>query len=190
MDDENLLIRVLKFATSRQEFTFTELVDAIQPNETQKEQLLRQIHFKHLLSNNRHNFISDARRTPNEVTLYAGTEDHFRLLEYVELKEARQSAAEAKKFSLWAICISSLLAISSILVALFTEINLPKDLYRELDKMSEKNTALTQELTQLQQQQRNEQANLSLLVEQLSTRLEQENLNQQLPQKETSTDDL
>lgn len=186
MDDENLLIRVLKFATSQEEFTVTQLFDAVKPTEVQKEQLILQINAKQLLSNNITHFIRQAREHPEKTKLYAGTEDHFRLLEYVELKEARKSAADAKNYSLWAIGISSLLAISSILVALFTEINLPKDLYDEFNKLSQKNTELTEQLTQLQQKQLAEQANLTELVEQLYTRLEQANLNQQLPQSETN----
>lgn len=190
MDDENLLIRVLKYATSREQFTFAELEAATQPNKIQKEQLIQQINSKHLLIYNVVSFSMEAKRNPEKVILYAGTEDHFRLLEYVELKEARQSAAEAKKYSLWAIGISSLLAISSILVALFTEINLPKDLYSELDKLSKKNTELTQQITQLQQQQLAEQTELKRLVTQLNTKMEQLILGQQMPKKEAGTDDM
>lgn len=49
VEDNNLFIRVLRFSTEKEEFTFEDLCKAVSPNETQIKQLKLLIHNKDLL---------------------------------------------------------------------------------------------------------------------------------------------
>jgi hypothetical protein len=80
MDDENLLLRVLKFATERDGFTFQELCVAIEPTDDQRKYLIEQIHIKNIRSSSHHDFKNYFEKLV--VTLRASCDDHFRYLEY------------------------------------------------------------------------------------------------------------
>jgi hypothetical protein len=60
-------------------------------------------------------------------------------LEYIELKEARESSAQAKYISIWAIGISAFLAISSISISLYQLTTIPKININNVDKFSVSN---------------------------------------------------
>ncbi|MFY8285450.1 hypothetical protein AAEU31_18270 [Pseudoalteromonas sp. SSMSWG5] len=130
MDDKNLMIRVLEWATKQESFTFQQLCESVGPNEKEKEQLKRLIHHKSLLFQNHASFYSSVDKS--DIELFASAEDHFRYLEYVELKEARESAKDANKKSLVAIWIAVASMFGSIgfsIGSMVSDINVPDKLY-------------------------------------------------------------
>ncbi|WP_339612302.1 hypothetical protein [uncultured Pseudoalteromonas sp.] len=130
MDDKSLMIRVLEWATKQESFTFQQLCESVEPNEKEKEQLKRLIHHKSLLFQNHVSFYSSVDKA--DIELFASAEDHFRYLEYVELKEARESAKDANKKSLVAIWIAVVSMFGSIgfsIGSMVSDINVPDKLY-------------------------------------------------------------
>lgn len=133
MDDKNLMIRVLEWATKQGQFTFQDLCQAINPTEEEREQLKLLIHYKSILYHNHPTFYSSADKT--NLKIFASAEDHFRLLEYQELKEARESSKEANSKSLIAIgiaVISTVISIFMSIAAMSSDINVPDRLYQTL----------------------------------------------------------
>nr|WP_319396457.1 hypothetical protein [uncultured Desulfobacter sp.] len=137
MKEDNLILRVLKFATAKGEFTFSELCDEISPDDVEKEQLKLQIHYKDILCHNNDNFIHQV--DTKEIKLFAKVEDHFRLLKYQELKEARKSSALATTFASAALVVSIVATVCSIFFSYSTQksdINIPDKLYSVLANAS------------------------------------------------------
>ena len=54
---------------------------------------------------------------------YLNSDSYFKLLDYEELKQARKSSKEAKTMAFWAICISGVLALFSILLNIYQIVN-------------------------------------------------------------------
>ncbi|PHR66110.1 hypothetical protein [Alcanivorax sp.] len=104
------IILVLEYATSNESFSFYDLCEKTKLTKEQKEQLRWMIHDKQILSNPYSNFRHHTRiengKHEKSAMLYAGAEDHFKLLEYVELQEARASSRTANKFAIAALIVS------------------------------------------------------------------------------------
>ncbi|MBU2986811.1 hypothetical protein KO528_15710 [Saccharophagus degradans] len=135
MNENSLIIKVLNFATKRIEFTFAELCDATNPDEVEKKQLKKLIHYKEILFHDHSDFINKVDET-NEIKLFASAEDHFRLLEFQELKEARKSSVVATRFATAALVVSIISTLASIgfsLASMKSDINVPEKLYSILD---------------------------------------------------------
>lgn len=107
---KNWIITVLKYATRKESFSFYEICAETKLTNEQKEQLRWMVHDKQILSNKNPNFHHYTRieNGKNEKTtmLHAGAEDHFKLLEYVELQEARASSRTANRFAIAALIVS------------------------------------------------------------------------------------
>ena len=134
MDDKNLMIRVLEWATSRDIFEFDELREALNLTENEESQLINLIHEKSILFHTSSNAAARMRRRES-VKLFASAEDHFRLLEYQELKEARQSSKDANIKSLIAIGIAVVSTFTSIVMSvasMSSDINVPDRVYQTL----------------------------------------------------------
>lgn len=138
MDNKNFMIRVLEWATKQESFNFQQLCESVEPNEKEKEQLKRLIHHKSLLFQNHVSFYSSVDKA--DIELFASAEDHFRYLEYVELKEARQSAEDANRKSLiaiWIAVISMLGSIGFSIASMVSELNVPDKLYGAIQSTSQ-----------------------------------------------------
>jgi hypothetical protein len=139
MKDDDFIIKVLKYATEKDEFTFEELCISLAPTDIQKTQLMRQVEVSEILGHahvNYSNFLS-ANKAP-KTKLYASTEDHFRLLEYQELKEARASSVVATKFATGALTVSIITAIISTCISIKSmnsEISFPEEFYSYMKKI-------------------------------------------------------
>ncbi|PHI35986.1 hypothetical protein CBQ28_17130 [Pseudoalteromonas sp. GCY] len=130
MNDDNLMIRVLEWATKQTEFSFQELCEHVQLNDTEKKQLVLLINYKSVLFHNHSAFYTSYNHP--DVKIFASAEDHFRYLEYVELKEARQSSKDANRKAMVAICISiasMILSAGISIYAIKSEINIPHKAY-------------------------------------------------------------
>jgi len=153
MDDKNLMIRVLEWATQQEQFTFQELCAAVKLSGVEQNQLKILIHHKLLLFHNNSAFISSVDKPDSNIEIFAGAEDHFRYLEYVELKEARESSKDANKKALIAIgiaVVSTLTSIGMSIAAMKSDINVPDKIYDILD---ESNTSILRELKEVRKEQ-------------------------------------
>ena len=123
MDDQNLILDVLRYAVQRDEFTFFELCDAVNPTPTQKEQLRLMIGQGGILVSSHHNFHWESRKEGGKaektLKLFASAEDHFRLLEHTELQEARASSITANRFATAALILTFISTVASIFVSFF-----------------------------------------------------------------------
>ncbi|WP_281546699.1 hypothetical protein [Pseudoalteromonas sp. PAR1] len=132
MDDKNLMIRVLEWATKQEKFTFQELCAAVNLSEVEQDQLKLLIHHKSLLFHRHSTFISSVDKPDSNIDIFASADDHFKYLEYVELQEARESAKDANKKSLVAIWIAVVSMFGSIgfsIASMVSDINVPDKLY-------------------------------------------------------------
>ncbi|MBB1292208.1 hypothetical protein [Pseudoalteromonas sp. SR41-4] len=151
MDDKNLMIRVLEWATKQEQFTFQELCAALDLSEVERHQLKLLIHHKSLLFHNHGTFYSSVDNA--DIKIFASAEDHFRYLEYVELKEARKSSKDANTKALVAISIAVVSTLTSIVMsiaAMKSDINVPDKMYDILDKS---HTSILRELKEVRKEQ-------------------------------------
>ncbi|WP_394375340.1 hypothetical protein [Stutzerimonas frequens] len=191
MEDNNLFIRVLRFSTEREEFTFEDLCKAVSPNETQIKQLKLLIHNKDLLFQNRVNFFNEVDTNPN-IKIFAGADDHFRLLEYQELREARASSVLATRFAVAALFVSIVSAAFSIyfsITAMNSDINVPEKLYSTAQLNSEKILKSLAEIRgSIEKQGGHEQVNASLAaLADTASRLEQQLTKDGQPRPESAS---
>ncbi len=162
MDDKNLMIRVLEWATTQEEFSFQELCEAVPLTEVEKNQIKLLIHGKDILYHNHTSFISYVDKPQTRINLFASAEDHFRLLEYQELKEARKSSKDANIKSLVAIIItiiSTVIAIIMSVKSMNADINIPNKLY---DKIDESNLRVVSTLESIEKEQAELRAELKV----------------------------
>jgi len=92
------------------------------------------------------------RNMPENITAWCTANDRFRLLEYQELQEARESAATAKKHALIAICISIASLLASICFSIY-QVATPVTLDQKVLAIQEKQLAATEKIVQLLQTQ-------------------------------------
>lgn len=113
MHKGDIYIEAIEYAIKRNDkFTFGELIEHLKLTDAQAQILATEIFKKNILSHNSADYVfaNDA----GSVTVWASALDRFRLIEYQELTEARDSAKSANKHAIWAIAISILLAVISI----------------------------------------------------------------------------
>lgn len=149
MNDTNFIIRVLKWATLQEEFTFQQLCKAVLLSEKEQEQLKRLIHDKSLLFHSHTSFYSSVARPGSDIKLFASAEDHFRFLEYVELNEARESAKDANRkalFAIWIAILSTVVSIFLSILSIESDLNIPDKLYSTINKT---NKSVVGELTEI-----------------------------------------
>lgn len=135
MNEDNMILKALKFATGKDRFRFNELVENIQPDETQLMQLIWLIHAGDLFSHTMRDFYSQVTREKKDVELWARAEDHFRYLEYQALQEARKSSSTAIGYAFKALVVSIISIAASIvlsIISLNADVNIPESLYASL----------------------------------------------------------
>lgn len=181
MEENHLLIRVLRYGTSKISFSANEIFEELELSLEEQQKVLYLIASKQLFTHNsNHSAFASCARTLNlnhthdnsalNVLLYCSTDDHFRLIDYEELKHARDSSLAASnqaKKALWvsiaAMGLSVVFSIVAIVVSLNSDINIPESLYRAIEIHSEEqrqaiqnNTKEIQELKVTQSSQHQE----------------------------------
>jgi len=116
--NENLFfIRILQWADGRDSFYFDDIKNEIEMNEFQSGMLEREIHMGRLFGHNCHS-VYLATRKDNKVKLWMTIDDKFRLLDYIELQEARRSSKVATWFAAAALVVSIVIGATSIYLQL------------------------------------------------------------------------
>jgi len=145
-EKKDLYIRALEFAEKKEIFTFHDLCENINPNKTQKELLELQIDKGQLFFYRSHSFLTANNK--NVVYLFFTVEDKFRLLEYVELKEARSASNTATYFAVAALFISIVFFIISICFSYQgqkAEINYPDSLKKTIEDIANNSELIEQQ---------------------------------------------
>jgi hypothetical protein len=141
-----IYIRALIFASERDSFTIQQLSEHLQLTKKQEFRLVIQIGkqeiFYHPL--NRVNYVPEYNKG-REIPLSMSVEDEFRLLEYTELKEARESSNKATKLATRALIVSIIAAASSIFFSYqnsIAEMNYPTDVKDQIINISSEVTRI------------------------------------------------
>lgn len=119
VQEGSIYIRALKFGSGRGWFSFNELIASlkIEPQSSDELILFAQIKSGHLFKHNVAPHVFTRAHDEKQV-LHMTVEDEFRLLEYVELQEARASSRSATRFATAALIISIVGTFASIGVSL------------------------------------------------------------------------
>jgi hypothetical protein len=106
---EHNFVNVLEYAYKNKFFTQKELCDALSITDEDFKWHVGNDHIAHY----------DRNQISGEKQWTMSYEAFLNYLEYIELKEARASAEQAKNMSMWAIAISAFLAIFSIVISIY-----------------------------------------------------------------------
>ena len=106
---EHNFVNILEYAYKNKVFTQKELCDAL---------CITDEDFKWYQGNDRIVY-ADRNRVSGEKQWTMSYEAFLNYLEYIELKEARASAEQAKNMAMWAIAISAFLAVFSIAISMY-----------------------------------------------------------------------
>ena len=111
---KNFYIEILKYADDKREFILNELFDDLKLDQEEKNLICQKLINSKLL------FYNTGKEKINQTGKHSiftiSIEGKFKLLEYEELVDARQSSKEAKWIAIIAMIISAILAIGSILI--------------------------------------------------------------------------
>lgn len=108
MTNDHIYLKALRYAFDNSEFTQPELKNKINLPSTEFDKLTGEI------------WTETQTKNDNDQALYRIIYSAaINYLEYQELQEARQSSKTAKKLAIGAIIISSLLALSSIVISIY-----------------------------------------------------------------------
>ena len=111
---ESFYIRILKYAYEHEDFTLNEMVEELNLTLEQKTRLIKQIHEGSLFTHPWTSFsVSDG--ADKNYKLNISIEDHFRLIEYIELQEARKASRKATYFASAALLLSAITALAPYL---------------------------------------------------------------------------
>lgn len=143
MDD--IFIRVIRYAVNKDgPFDLLTMFSDLDVTDEQKKMLMDQIAYRHLLSHSKDyiatNIYAIVKNGDKKILVWCSAIDRFRLLEYQELKEARQSSLDANKMATRAIWISILSFLSAIMFSIYqitNPISLPEKHYTELSRIVE-----------------------------------------------------
>ena len=102
---EGLYIRIIKHVHENPGCTIQNITEELGLNDEQVKQLAYHIGYDNIFYKTKVNYIHQYQNN-HEIPLYLTVEDEFRLLEYVELKEARESSKRATYIAIAAIVIS------------------------------------------------------------------------------------
>ncbi len=119
--DDHLYIKLLEFANTRDKFTYADLMEEcnLQDDPINESQIRRQISNGKLFcsvheKNKAYSFYNLLLDKKDSIELWMSVDDKFRLLEYVELNEARESSLKATKQASIAILFSFVSFVVSI----------------------------------------------------------------------------
>lgn len=122
---EDIFIKVIKYAVDKDgPFDLIEMYDNLGVTEDQKIMLNQQIRDGNLLAHQMvvHAFINRIKES-GSISVWCSAEDRFRLLEYQELSEARESSLSASKMATKAIWISIISFVCSIGFSIYQAVN-------------------------------------------------------------------
>ena len=133
---KDLYIKVIEYSIKREtRFKLGDLFSELDLTEEQKKIILNEVRFKKILSCDSSDYVFND--TPDDVMVWSSTEDRFRLLEYTELVEARESSKEARNIAIIAIIISIFSTASSIFISI-SQFSKPIILSPEITSIIEK----------------------------------------------------
>jgi hypothetical protein len=130
-------IRALEYAESRTTFTLEQLASELHLSDVHKGQLALQIHQNQIFNQNASDYINNYKERP--IDLHFSVEDKFRLLNYVELQEARKSSRSATYFAVVALLVSIISLIFSACISIIqlnSPINIPLEFIEKIDGLS------------------------------------------------------
>ncbi|EGU30858.1 hypothetical protein VIBRN418_16266 [Vibrio sp. N418] len=141
MDD--VFIKVIRYAVDKNgPFDLITMFSELNVSEQQQEMLMDQIANRHLLSHSTAYIPSIVyaivEKKNKEMLVWCSAIDRFRLLEYEELKEARESSIDANKTATRAIWLSIVTLLCSIFFSLYqviTPISLPIEFNKEISNI-------------------------------------------------------
>ena len=120
-EDNHLYIRILKYANEHNEFTYNELTKNINliPKSGDDNALMMQIARGELFISSWGASFTNKCKQDRNIKLNMTVTDKFRLLEYTELKEARESSLSATKQARNALWVSIVALLISIGFSIF-----------------------------------------------------------------------
>lgn len=138
MPTNDMYILALKYAETKAYFTLGDLVKALKLSKLQEQILALQIDRKEIFMHSEAVYYNHSIR--NDINLFFTISDKFRLLNHIELEEARASARSASRYATCALSISVIAAIISSLLSLtqlFSNISLPDHTITVMDSINE-----------------------------------------------------
>lgn len=138
MSENDMYILALKYAETRAYFTLGDLVKTLKLSKLQEQVLALQIDRKEIFMYSEMVYYNHSKR--NDMNLFFTISDKFRLLNHIELEEARASARSASRYATYALSISVVAAIISSLLSLtqlFSNISLPDHTIAVMDNIKE-----------------------------------------------------
>lgn len=138
MSANDMYILALKYAETKAYFTLGDLVKTLKLSKLQEQVLALQIDRKEIFMHSEVIYYNHSRR--NDMNLFFTISDKFRLLNHIELEEARASARSASRYATFALSISVVAAIISSLLSLtqlFSNISLPDYTIAVMDDIKE-----------------------------------------------------
>ncbi|PJC87833.1 hypothetical protein CSW98_01530 [Vibrio sp. HA2012] len=142
MKQDDIFIRVIQYAVEKNgAFDLIQMFEELEVSGSQKSMLADQIGHGNLLAHNKnHDIINRCVKETRAVDVWCSAVDRFRLLEYQELTEARESSLSANKMATKAIVISIISFLSGIAFSWYqvsNPITLPKQHYKEMSNIVE-----------------------------------------------------
>jgi hypothetical protein len=138
MSANDMYILALKYAETKAYFTLGDLVKTLKLSNLQEQILALQIDRKEIFMHSEVVYYKHSKR--NDMNLFFTVSDKFRLLNHIELEEARVSARSASRYATYALHISVVAAIISSLLSLaqlFSNISLPDHTIAVMDNIKE-----------------------------------------------------
>lgn len=157
----SLYIQLLEYGKSKLSFTLNDLKNEFKLDSGEKlnsEQILtiiRQINDKMIFYTNGYTLSGSDDSFQNSIKLYFSVEDEFRLLDYVELMEARKASKQANYWAIGALLISIAGSAISIYFSnkqIESDVNIPKDFLNTINQIQNNLKATNQKLDILNQQ--------------------------------------
>ncbi|AZE89568.1 hypothetical protein [Pseudomonas orientalis] len=138
MSANDMYILALKHAETKAYFTLGDLVETLKLSKLQEQVLALQIDRREIFMHSEVAYYNHSKR--NDINLFFTISDKFRLLNHIELEEARASARSASRYATYALSISVVAAIISSLLSLtqlFSNISLPDHTIAVMDDIKE-----------------------------------------------------
>ncbi|MCU8361994.1 hypothetical protein OC503_02630 [Vibrio vulnificus] len=127
---EDVYIRTIEYAVEKDgSFNLTKMLEDLALNEQQIEMIRHQVASGGLLAHEyTYSHVVESVNIQREVKVWCSALDRFRLLEYQELRDARESSRSANTKAIFAIIVSIVSFMASIFISLYqmsTPISLP-----------------------------------------------------------------
>lgn len=140
MKQDDIFIRVIQYAVQKNgAFDLIQMFDDLDVSNDQKNMLSDQIGKGNLLAHSKNlEIINRLVKEKTPVDVWCSAIDRFRLLEYQELSEARESSLSANRMATKAFIISILSFLSTIAFSWYqvsNPITLPEQHYKEMSNI-------------------------------------------------------